>query len=597
MTLHFDNIFFKYGLRKPWVLDGFSLKIDRPGIYGLLGPNGAGKSTLLYLAMGALQANRGSVTFDGTATRLRRPDTLAQMFLVPEDTVLPAMRLDDFVSAYAPLYPAFSHEIMQRCLQMFDFPEGNPVLTSLSMGQKKKAYISFAVACRTPLLLMDEPTNGLDIESKAAFRRIVASVVPEDTVTVISTHQVRDLDRLLDHIIIMNSHRVVLDAPVHRLQQTFRFADNVDVAEAAGALFSIPTAAGVSAVFAAGADDTGPTDINLELLYNYAVKQPGDLPAMPADDDCPGVAPHAKDPEEPAPDTPRANAHCHGPGGGARQRFARYMRLYLVSNRRMLLLLCAAAVAGMTLVALMPYLFDGFRVYARGEAYFDQYPGDPVNDRLLPLYWMLLAGWATLAGTQMYGAMHKKANRLLALTAPASRAQKALAWYLLWGIGFVAVFFAAMYIAEAVRLAFVHVFCPFDGVKNAAVMPLSKFVSVGSAGEGRPQVLLALALGWGTVMCLQAVYALGSIYFTRLSWLCTSAALFTLQTACTVIAVVTINIAFGNGVQTRYEDWHLFRLHPSAMGACTAIAAVTVYAVLQALAFARFKQTENTDRW
>ncbi len=195
------------------VLDGFSLDFVQSGIYGLLGKNGTGKSTLLYLMMGLLRPQKGSVSIDGVSATLRRPEVLSEMFLVPEEYDLPAIALKNYVNAIKPFYPRFSEELLQKSLENFEM--GSDInLGQLSMGQKKKVYMSVALAANTRYLLMDEPTNGLDILSKSQFRKAVIESMTDDKTVVISTHQVHDVERLLDHVCIIERNRVLLNEPL-----------------------------------------------------------------------------------------------------------------------------------------------------------------------------------------------------------------------------------------------------------------------------------------------------------------------------------------------------------------------------------------------
>ena len=197
------------------VLENFSLSFDEPGIYGLLGKNGTGKSTLLYLVMGLLRPKQGEITFDGVNTQLRKPELLREMFIVPEEYNLPSIQLMDYVKVLKPFYPHFDEELMVNLLEMFDmkslpnYPNIN--LGALSMGQKKKIYMCIALASRTKLLVMDEPTNGLDIPGKSQFRKVVAQGMRDDQIVIISTHQVRDVETLLDHVTIIEQNAVLLN--------------------------------------------------------------------------------------------------------------------------------------------------------------------------------------------------------------------------------------------------------------------------------------------------------------------------------------------------------------------------------------------------
>ena len=209
--INIQNIKFAYS--REVVLDGFSLQFDKGGIYGLLGKNGTGKSTLLYLMMGLLRPQNGIVTVDGIDTTLRRPEVLSEMFLVPEEYDLPAIALSAYVKAIKPFYPRYSEDLLKQCLANFEMST-DIILGQLSMGQKKKVYMSIALASNTRYLLMDEPTNGLDILSKSQFRKVVIEGMSEDKTIIISTHQVHDVELLLDHVCIIERNKVLLNEPL-----------------------------------------------------------------------------------------------------------------------------------------------------------------------------------------------------------------------------------------------------------------------------------------------------------------------------------------------------------------------------------------------
>ena len=269
--LKVENLTFSYRRKSRPVLDGFSLNVDAGGVYGLLGRNGAGKSTLLYLISGLLTPRSGQVLFRGVNTRRRLPATLSDIFIVPEEFTLPRIPLKDYMKANAPFYPRFSEEDLRRHLEIFDM-DTELNLGSLSMGQKKKAFMSFALACNTSLLLMDEPTNGLDIPGKSAFRRFIASNMTDERSIVISTHQVRDIDRLLDHIIIMDNSEVILNERVDCVTDRLKFlvTDSPSVIEAA--LYSQPSIGGMNVILPN--DDETDTELNLESLFEMSMARP-----------------------------------------------------------------------------------------------------------------------------------------------------------------------------------------------------------------------------------------------------------------------------------------------------------------------------------
>jgi ABC-2 type transport system ATP-binding protein len=264
------NISFKYAGQKNLVFDGFSLQLKENNIYGLLGKNGTGKSTLLYLISGLLRAKTGSVYFDSVETSKRLPETLQEIFIVPEEFDLPAMTLNQYVKINEPFYPRFSREVLEACLKDFELST-DLKLNALSMGQKKKVFMSFALAAGTKLLLMDEPTNGLDIPSKSQFRKVIAQHMTEDRTLIISTHQVHDVEALLDHILILSQQKLLLDASVAEIQEKYTFEyrtpDQMD-----DVLYAEPSLQG-NAVIAPRKPETPETQINLELLFNAVNEQ------------------------------------------------------------------------------------------------------------------------------------------------------------------------------------------------------------------------------------------------------------------------------------------------------------------------------------
>ena len=208
-----SNVTFEYRKGKP-VLKDFSLSFPQGGVYGLLGKNGTGKSTLLYLISGLLRPRHGEVRVDGMLSANRQPEMLREIFLVPEEYDLPSVSLKSYTRALKSFYPRFSDDLLRKCIEVFDL-EMDMQLGTLSMGQKKKVYMCVALATGTRVLLMDEPTNGLDILSKSQFRKAVVQGMEEDKTVLVSTHQVHDVERLLDHVTIINGNQVLLHGPLN----------------------------------------------------------------------------------------------------------------------------------------------------------------------------------------------------------------------------------------------------------------------------------------------------------------------------------------------------------------------------------------------
>ena len=252
-------------------MSDFSFSLEKGRVYGLLGKNGVGKSTLLYLMCGLLTLKHGRVMYHGVDMRRRLPETLRDVFLVPEEFDLPAVSLVQFVELNSPFYPNFSKEDMMTYLHLFEM-DWNIHLGGLSMGQKKKVFMSFALATHTSLLLMDEPTNGLDIMAKSQFRKFIASGMSDERTIVISTHQVRDIDNVLDHVVIMNNSRVLLDESIARVTERLAFVESDSPALAEEALYKLPSVQGNSLLLPnrEGVE----TKLNLELLFGAVLADP-----------------------------------------------------------------------------------------------------------------------------------------------------------------------------------------------------------------------------------------------------------------------------------------------------------------------------------
>ena len=202
-----EALSFSYSQKKP-VFDQFSLVLPSGSIYGLLGKNGAGKSTLLRIMSGLLFPTAGKVEVFGFVPRERFPQFLREIYLIPEETHLPAMPIRTFADLHAPFYPRFNEVLFEEYIKEFQL-HLDENLSHMSHGQKKKFLLSFGLATDCKLLIMDEPTNGLDIPSKSQFRKVVASAIHEERTFIISTHQVRDMENLIDPIIILDEGKII----------------------------------------------------------------------------------------------------------------------------------------------------------------------------------------------------------------------------------------------------------------------------------------------------------------------------------------------------------------------------------------------------
>lgn len=258
------DLSFRYSGGKSKVFNNLNLQLEGNAIYGLLGKNGMGKSTLLYLICGLLRPESGSVKVDGHEAKDRMAEMLADIYFVTEDFELPDIKLSEFVKVNRAFYPNFSQEAMDECLKDFEM-EGDPMLSALSMGQKKKIYMSFALATGTRYLIMDEPTNGLDIPSKAQFRKVVARVMDSDRTVIISTHQVHDIENLLDHVLILDNSQVLFNASVGDIcsKYVFEYRTPDDMQDV---IYAEPSLQGNAVMAPRG--NKAETTLNMELLFN-----------------------------------------------------------------------------------------------------------------------------------------------------------------------------------------------------------------------------------------------------------------------------------------------------------------------------------------
>ncbi|UFH57637.1 ATP-binding cassette domain-containing protein [Spirosoma sp. KNUC1025] len=255
---------FGYSPRKT-VFRDLNLTLTPGTLYGLLGKNGAGKSSLLRLMGGMLYPQAGQLQVAGFEPAKRQAAFLQTIYFIPEEIYLPTVSLQRYINTMAPFYPNFNEGQFRRYLNEFEVPKDQK-LTAMSYGQKKKVVISFALATNTPILIMDEPTNGLDIPSKSQFRRIVASTLSPDRLILISTHQVRDLDNLIDAVIVLDESEILLNHTLAQIADRLRFDNVASMAQTERVLYAEPSLRGQAVVLENWAQQDSKVD--LERLFN-----------------------------------------------------------------------------------------------------------------------------------------------------------------------------------------------------------------------------------------------------------------------------------------------------------------------------------------
>ena len=279
--IHVQGLEFGY-TRSRKVFRGLGLELGQGAITGLLGRNGEGKTTLLKLLTGQLLRQSGQLEVLGHDPKRRQVSFLQQVYLLPEEVAVPSISIAKFFEVNGAFYPNYDATMGRELLQIFSLsPEMN--LKKISQGQKKKALIAFALALRVPLLLMDEPTNGLDIPSKSEFRRVLAQYTSEEQTIIISTHQVRDLEQIIDSVLVLEQGAIICQATVSEIASRLRFAP-VQPGETSQPLYTEQSPLGLLGVFARGADEEA-EDFSMELFFNALLAaRPAVLSALQSQD-------------------------------------------------------------------------------------------------------------------------------------------------------------------------------------------------------------------------------------------------------------------------------------------------------------------------
>ena len=233
--IQIEKLHFSYSPKKPLFSD-LDLQLKPGKVYGLLGKNGTGKSSLLKLIVGGVFAKRGTCTVNGFDSSQRKPSVLQDIFFLSENYATPAIKISDYIAANGSLYPKFDKDKFYSFLDIFEIDRGAN-LEHLSYGQRKKVVISFAIATNVKYLLLDEPTNGLDIPSKSQFRKALLSGFQEDQIVIISTHQIRDLNQLIESIIIIEDGQIIFHKDVFELEEKLLFTKSLSENSTAEVLY------------------------------------------------------------------------------------------------------------------------------------------------------------------------------------------------------------------------------------------------------------------------------------------------------------------------------------------------------------------------
>ena len=271
--IQINKLDFAYNRRRA-LFEGLDLHLASGKVYGLLGKNGTGKSTLLKLMVGGLFPKDGTVVVDGDKSLKRRASTLSEIYFLPEDYVVPSIPIKQYVRAYSSFYPRFSEKDFYQYLELFEVPADRD-MTNLSFGQKKKVMISFGLACNVRYLLLDEPTNGLDIPSKSQFRKVMISGIDEDQLAVISTHQIRDLNQLIESVLIIEDGRIIFNKNILEIEDKLKFSKSLTMDNGLEYLYSESVPGGY--IHISRNETGGPSEVELEVLFNAVIENKSTL--------------------------------------------------------------------------------------------------------------------------------------------------------------------------------------------------------------------------------------------------------------------------------------------------------------------------------
>lgn len=264
-----------YGYKSnPLIFNNISLEIGN-GIYGLLGENGVGKTTLMHLICGLLFPKNGKCSIDGRNTAERQPEGLNRYFFLPEEMQMPTESIVSFAARHSVFYPHFNREEFDLNLEELKI-DRKQKLSSVSYGQQKKAMLAYAFALHTPYTLLDEPTNGLDITSRQALKRIISRSMDDESTLLISTHQAHDFENLLDHLIILGKGEILLNRSLDEISNRLLFARTDILPE--GSIYSEENLSGYFSIIPNEDGEENTPDI--ELLYKAVLQQPEKIQSM-----------------------------------------------------------------------------------------------------------------------------------------------------------------------------------------------------------------------------------------------------------------------------------------------------------------------------
>ncbi|NOT35986.1 MAG: ABC transporter ATP-binding protein [Saprospiraceae bacterium] len=262
--INLKNLRFGYNKKKD-LFNGLSLQLEQGKIYGLLGRNGSGKTTLLRLINGLIFPQEGEVDVMGYDATQRDPRMLEEFVFIQEEPMIPSTSILSYLYTYAPFYSRFDYDKFLGLISELGL-EGTQKMDKLSFGQKKKVMLSFAIASQAKILILDEPTNGLDIPSKSQFRKLITEAMLDDRIVIISTHQVRDMVNLIDPILMLEDGKIIFHYSLEEISKALRFEVHYTMTAPTDVIYTERISGGYMSI--TENTDGSDSEIDIEVLFN-----------------------------------------------------------------------------------------------------------------------------------------------------------------------------------------------------------------------------------------------------------------------------------------------------------------------------------------
>ena len=214
--LELKNVTKSFGSVK--ALEDLTMTVPKGAVYGLVGPNGAGKSTAIRLALGVYRPDSGSITLDGKPI-YENPEIKSKISSIPDEVFyFQSANMADMKSYYKGLYPNFDEQLFDRLYEVFPLPKNSPI-RRFSKGMQKQAALHLSICTHPELLILDEPVDGLDpVMRRQVWSLLLGEVAQRETTVLVSSHNLRELEDICDHVGIMDQGKMLLERSLADMQ-------------------------------------------------------------------------------------------------------------------------------------------------------------------------------------------------------------------------------------------------------------------------------------------------------------------------------------------------------------------------------------------